>query len=98
MYNSIYPNYVNNYFGVNNRIIKRKQDDEKNSQSSKKAENEPQQDKHSPKDGMYFPNGEKTAIDYTKRQISIDQVVKDFKNTANAIGVPDDLKSEVGKY
>lgn len=98
MYNSIYPNYVNNYFGVNNRIIKRKQDDEKNSQSSKKAENEPQQDKHTPKDGMYFPNGEKTAIDYTKRQISIDQVVKDFKNTANAIGVPDDLKSEVGKY
>ncbi len=100
MYNTIYPNYVNNYFGANNRRITRKQEEEKSpSQTLQKAENEPQQDKHAPKDGgMYFPNGEKTAIDYTRRQINIDQVIKDFRNTANAIGVPEELKSEVNGY
>ena len=47
---------------------------------------------------LVFPNGEKTAIDYTKKQIQIEQVLTDFRNTANAIGTPDDIKSEVETY
>ncbi len=99
MYNSIYPNYVNSYYGINHRKqITRKQDEEKSSQSSQNAENDLQQERKQPKDNSYFPNGEKVAIDYTRRKINIDQVLKDFKNTTNAIGAPDEIKSEVASY
>ena len=99
MYNSIYPNYVNSYYGANNRKIAVKPDDKKNSQTSEKAENDLKEHNHPKQDnGMYFPNGEKTAIDYTRRQINIDQVLKDFKNTAKAIGVPDEINAEVSAY
>ncbi len=99
MYNSIYPNYVNSYYGINQRKqITRKQDEEKNSQSSQNAENDLQQERKQHKDNSYFPNGEKVAIDYTRRKIGIDQVLKDFKNTTNAIGAPDEIKEEVASY
>ncbi|MBQ7450870.1 hypothetical protein IJS77_05570 [bacterium] len=45
-----------------------------------------------------FPNGEKTAIDYTQSKINISQVIKDFKNTTEAIGSPDDVKETVYTY
>ena len=90
MYNSIYPNYVKSYLGINNQQIKRKQDDEKSSQSSKQAENSLQEERKRPQaqqgNETFFPNGEKVAIDYTRRQINITQVLSDFKNTANAFG------------
>lgn len=108
MYNSIYPTYINSYSGVNNRQITKKEDEEKKSQSSNQAENNKlENSKHdnflssqSQNSGMAstFPNGEKVAIDYTKRQVHIDQVLSDFKNTANAIGAPDDIKAEVNSY
>lgn len=101
MYNSIYPNYANAYLGINNRQITRKKDEEKSSQSSNAAENNPQQDKQKSTNNSantHFPNGEKVAIDYTRRKIGIDQVLSDFRNTANAIGAPDDIKSEVASY
>ncbi len=99
MYNSIYPAYAGYYSGVNNRQITRKQENEKSSQSSHSAQEEVQKgDSHSSNRGAYFPNGEKVAIDYTKRKINIEQVLTDFKNTANAIGAPDDIKSEVFSY
>lgn len=101
MYNTIYPGYANSYLGIQNRQIKRKQEDEKKSQSSGQAENNPQEEKRqhtSYSANSYFPNGEKVAIDYTKRQIGIDQVLIDFKNTANAIGAPDEVKAEVSSY
>lgn len=105
MYNSIYPTYVNSYLGVRNRQITRKQDDEKSSQSSKNAENtlEQKQERQnsqnqSQTNNNVFPNGERVAIDYTRRQINIAQVLSDFKNTANAIGAPDDVKAEVSSY
>ena len=99
MYNGIYPNYVKSYFGTANSQINRKPEDKENSQSSKSAENNLQERNsgESFKDS-YFPNGEKVAIDYTKRQIHIEQVLTDFKNTANAIGAPDDIKEEVSSY
>ena len=45
-----------------------------------------------------FPNGEKTAIDYTQSKINISQVIKDFKNTTEAIGSPDDVRETVYTY
>ncbi len=103
MYNSIYPNYVQSYIGINNRQISRKKDEEKNSQSSQSAEENVQDSNKNmqrsiPSKRGVFPNGEQTAIDYTKRKININQVLTDFKNTANAIGAPDDIKSEVFSY
>lgn len=103
MYNSIYPTYVKSYLGVNNRQITKKQDDEKSSQSSQNAETSLEQKNHNSQSrannvSNVFPNGEKVAIDYTKRQINITQVLSDFKNTANAIGAPEDIKEEVFSY
>ena len=98
MYNTIYPGYVNSYYGINNRQITRKQDDEKSSKSSQNAENNLREDKKQAKEGAYFPNGEKVAIDYSRKKIGIDQIISDFKNTTNAIGAPDDIKQEVSSY
>ncbi len=98
MYNSIYPAYVKSYLGVNNRRIIRKQDDEKSSQSSQSSESTSNEEKRQSNSNAYFPTGEKVSIDYTKSRINIDQVLTDFKNTANAIGAPDEIKTEVGTY
>lgn len=103
MYNSIYPNYVQSYIGINNRQINKKKDEERNSQSSKTAEESNQEGRKNLEENniqsrAVFPNGERTAIDYTRRKINITQVLSDFKNTANAIGAPDDIKSEVFSY
>ncbi len=106
MYNGIYPNYVKSYLGVTNRQIAGKQEEKENSKSSQSAGNNQEQKKPSNiqtrqngtfKDA-YFPNGEKVSIDYTKKQIYIEQVLSDFRNTANAIGAPDDIKQEVCAY
>ncbi len=101
MYNTIYPNYVKSYYGVNNRQITKKQDDEKSSQSSQSsqsADNNLQNGNKQQKDSVYFPNGEKVAIDYSRKRIGIDQILSDFKNTTNAIGAPDNIKQEVASY
>ncbi len=104
MYNSIYPAYINTYQGLNNnRRITKKEDDEKSSQSSQHAENDINQGKKQNINQPFqvpnvFPNGEKVAIDYSKKQIGINQVLSDFRNTANAIGAPDDVKNEVFAY
>ena len=105
MYNSIYPAYIKTYQGLNNKRIIKKNDDERSSQSSAQAENDLNKEKKktgsesfSRTAALTFPNGEKSAIDYTKRKIGIDQIIIDFKNTTNAIGAPDDIKLEVSSY
>ena len=101
MYNTIYPNYIGTYTGIRANQQRKQIDDEKNSQSSSKAENDANQasqGRNNTERDAYFPNGEKVSIDYTKRQIGIEQVLKDFRNTANAIGTPDEIKKEVGQY
>ena len=98
MYNTIYPGYLNSYYGMNNRQITRKQEDEKESKSSQGAESNSQQERKETNTGNYFPNGEKVAIDYTRKKIGIDQILSDFKNTTNAIGAPDNIKEEVSSY
>ncbi len=99
MYNSIYPGYVKPYSGVNQRQITKKNDEEKNSQTPSRAENDLQhQRRNMPAGDTFFPNGEKSAIDYTKNKINITQVLKDFTNTTNAIGAPEEIKAEVSQY
>ena len=120
MYNSIYSGYGNYYPILNNRQIKKKQDEEKNSNQSQTAQNLENSEQVSsistakneqtvnstnalsssvmPQNNIVFPNGEKSAIDYTQRRINIESVLKDFKNTANAIGAPEAIKSEVDAY
>ena len=101
MYNTIYPGYVQSYYNINQKQIQKKEDDEKKSQSSQNAEkNNSESAKRNNEftSGSHFPNGEKVAIDYTKKQIGIEQILSDFKNTATAIGTPDDIKSEVLSY
>lgn len=85
MYNSIYPiniNYHNQY--------------RKNSGSTSASQK--QVDSDSQKNQNTFPNGAKVAIDYTKGQINISQVLADFRSTILAINAPDDVKDEVNLY
>lgn len=98
MYNSIYPAYIRPYQGIQQKPITKKEEDEKSSQSSHQAERESQQENQRSNGANYFPNGEKVAIDYTRRKIGIEQVLSDFRNTANAIGAPDEIKAEVSSY
>lgn len=102
MYNSIYPAYVKSYLGINNRRITGKKDEEKASQSSssQSAENTQEREKQSQSagEGFRFPTGEKVAVDYSQSKIHIDKVLTDFKNTANAIGTPPEIRKEVDSY
>lgn len=45
-----------------------------------------------------FPNGNKVAIDYTKNQVNIAQILQDFRSTIAAINSPEDVKEEVESY
>lgn len=109
MYNSIYPAYASSYLGINNRRITKKQDDEKSSGSSATTEEQKalaqeargkalQNSKTQTQQPAFFPNGEKVAVDYTKKQIHITEVFSDFRNTANAIGTPEDVRKDVDAY
>ncbi len=86
MYNSIYPvniNYSNH--------IKHK--------PSTPVEREGSYDKQNKNNNSNtFPNGTKVAIDYTKGQINISQVVTDFKSTIIAINAPENVSEEVNLY
>ncbi|MBE7705043.1 MAG: hypothetical protein E7Z90_04430 [Cyanobacteria bacterium SIG29] len=98
MYNTIYPAYAKSYLGIQNKQIHKKKEEEQGSQSSKNADNNLQEERRQPNYGSHFPNGEKVAIDYTKRHIGIEQVLIDFRNTAKAIGTPDEINAEVSSY
>lgn len=84
MYNSIYPININ----YHNQY-------RKNSDKPSDAQNTPS---HESSSNQTFPNGTKVAIDYTKGQINISQVLTDFRSTIIAINAPDDVKEEVGLY
>ena len=45
-----------------------------------------------------YPNEVATALAQRNPNINIAQILKDFKNTAIAIGTPDELKEEVSGY
>ena len=45
-----------------------------------------------------FPNGQKAAVDYSKGEINISQILVDFRNTTNAIGAKKEVMEEVFTY
>ena len=89
MYNSIYPiniNYSNH--------AQHKKNDDKNQNVANGAD----RDFSSDNSQNTFPNGTKVAIDYTKGQINISQVLTDFRSTIVAINAPEEVKEEVNLY
>ena len=62
-------------------------------------QNNPQyQNYQAASEGITYPNEVATALAKRNPKINIAQILKDFKNTAVAIGTPDDLKEEVNGY
>ena len=53
---------------------------------------------NTPQAEVTYPNEVATALAQRNPNINIAQILKDFKNTAIAIGTPDDLKEEVNGY
>jgi len=88
LYNSIYPININ----YSNHNIYRK-----NSDSSSDAQKPLKEDTFSHSNNT-FPDGTKVAIDYSKGQINISQVLTDFRSTILAINAPDDIRDEVNIY
>ena len=62
---------------------------DRNNYASYQTNNQPQ---------IQYPNEVATALAQRNPNINIAQILKDFKNTALAIGTPDDLKEEVNGY
>ena len=90
MYNSIYPININ-YRKQN--ISRTNQDEQSSSAQIPVSDNNNQNKKQNT-----FPNGTKVAIDYTKGQINISQVLTDFRSTILAINAPQDVSEEVNMY
>lgn len=105
MYNSLYPVNVKPYM-INRGFVKRKEDEEQSSgskaQTQEALENaRSEQANHKPVERFprqQYPNGQMTAIDYSRSTVNVAQIITDFKNTTAAIGVPDDIKAEVETY
>ena len=85
LYNSIYPININ-YSKPNSY----RKSDSNNSPAQSATD--------SNKQNNTFPNGTKVAIDYSKGQINISQVLTDFRSTIIAINAPDEVRSEVSTY
>ena len=91
MYNSIYP--------ININYRKQNQYQKKDSENSAAPEsNNSQIQNNTQQNSNTFPNGTKVAIDYSKGQINISQVLADFRNTIIAINAPQDIQEEVSIY
>lgn len=90
MYNSIYPININ-YSKPKLRNNPQSGTPAQNSQISYEENNKNNNQNT-------FPNGAKVAIDYTKGQINISQVLTDFRSTILAINAPKEVQDEVSVY
>lgn len=105
MYNSLYPVNVKPYM-INRGFVKRKEDDEGSSGSKAQTQEAQEQAQHEPANNrsvnrfprQQYPNGQPTAIDYSRSTVNVAQIITDFKNTTAAIGAPEDIKTEVETY
>lgn len=109
MYNSIYPIQIKPYIPPQTQRPAAKNNEEQESQSTdlkdRRSSNphatNPYDTNNSDGQNGYrqeFPNGQKSAIDYSKSQVNIAQILTDFKNTALAIGSPPNILQEVEQY
>lgn len=105
MYNSLYPVNVKPYM-LNRGFVKRKEDEEGSSGSKAQTQEAQEQAKSEQANRQnverfprqQYPNGQPTAIDYSRSTVNVAQIITDFKNTTAAIGAPDDIKAEVETY
>lgn len=112
MYNTVYPSYISPYTGVISKPVKRKEDDEKSSSGFERHEGEQPAAQSRPTSGdgfslsNYRANTRKVAAEQpagmsmsqNRQSINISQIVTDFKNTANAVGAPENVLTEVNGY
>ena len=90
MYNSIYP--------ININYSKHPQYGKNSAGSNSPVKQSIDSNEQSNNQNNTFPNGTKVAIDYTKNQINISQVLTDFRSTILAINAPEDVRDEVYVY
>lgn len=103
MYNSIYPVQIRPYVPPQTKKPEAAKDDEQGSSQSADLKDRRSNSHATTPDGkngyrQEFPNGQKSAIDYSKSQVNIAQILTDFKNTALAIGSPPNIVQEVDQY
>ncbi len=109
MYNSIYPIQIKPYVppqyqqsatSKSNEQESSQSADLKDKRSNSRSTNPYDNSNSDGKNGyrQEFPNGQKSAIDYSKSQVNIAQILTDFKNTALAIGSPPNIIQEVDRY
>jgi len=111
LYNSIYPLQIKPYIPPQTKkTVKQEEDNNSSSHSSDfnkdRRAKAYETDTFTPTnpDGkrtltrQEFPDGTKSAIDYSKSQVNIAQILTDFKNTALAIGSPQNILQEVEQY
>ena len=109
MYNSIYPIQIKPYVppqyqqsatSKSNEQESSQSADLKDRRSNSRSTNPYDNSNSDGKNGyrQEFPNGQKSAIDYSKSQVNIAQILTDFKNTALAIGSPPNIIQEVEQY
>lgn len=110
VYNAMYPIKQNPYYAKDNRNFVKKKEDEESSQSARNSEekqdevlinqnrkNELQQELKESKQAQANAITSRDA-NIKNSSVNIAQIIKDFKNTAAAIGTPDDLNEEVNAY
>lgn len=111
MYNSIYPIQIKPYVPPQiKKPVGNKEEDEQSSHSSDLDKDRRSRayetdtftptnpDRKKASKRQEFPDGTKSAIDYSKSQVNIAQIITDFKNTALAIGSPQNILAEVEQY
>jgi len=110
VYNSMYPIGPRPYILKDNKKLVKQREDEESSQSSNSSQNQPEE-RHvtsaTTQNGyQQLAESKKANVDaktsynanIKSSTINIAQIIKDFKNTAAAIGTPDDLSEEVNSY
>ena len=91
---------------INRGFVKRKEDEDGSSGSKSQTQEAQEQAQHEQASNrsvnrfprQQYPNGQPTAIDYSRSTVNVAQIITDFKNTTAAIGAPEDIKTEVETY
>lgn len=99
MYNGVNQLY-NNPYGpqIFRRPLKKAENAESPTAEKKVQSEQPSLSKAGDEQNKSKGNERQSSIDYKSNVISINQIIVDFKNTLNAIGVPKEIEKEVNGY
>jgi len=107
MYNGVYPTYIRPYTGIKPKIVKRKEDGEKqSSNSSTESGTSQNQTRQIPvyNNATNFQLSGYRNIqtakkpEKNKQTINVSQILTDFRSTTGAVGAPKDIADEVNAY